>query len=326
MSNSEIGDTATVRETAGSIERPGGRRRGDRVVGAGRETQNAIDRASAAAASDDPIVISGPSGSGKEHLARAIHAWGHRSSGPFVVVACRAVAREQLGREIFGSADSGQEPGADEYGGALARAAGGTAFIDGIDAMDPALRQTLGKAVADGRFQREGDGATIPLRARIAVSSEEPVESPFGSQQQHTIALLPLSERTEDILPLSAHFLRLAADEEGVTPVGFTSDARAALLGEPWKGNVRELGERVRQAVKLSGGGAISAEALLLAADNDEVPSFKDAKRAFETRYVVGLLRRCGGNISRAARLAKKDRKDFYDVIRRTGVNPSEFR
>ena len=71
---------------------------------------------------------------------------------------------------------------------------------------------------------------------------------------------------------------------------------------------------------------SISVEALLLAGEQDEVPSFKEAKRAFETRYVVGLLRRCGGNISHAARLAKKDRKDFYDVIRRTGVNPSEFR
>ena len=80
------------------------------------------------------------------------------------------------------------------------------------------------------------------------------------------------------------------------------------------------------QAVRLAGDGSISAEALLLAGELDEVPSFKEAKRAFETRYVVGLLRRCGGNISHAARLAKKDRKDFYDVIRRTGVNPSEFR
>jgi two-component system response regulator GlrR len=89
---------------------------------------------------------------------------------------------------------------------------------------------------------------------------------------------------------------------------------------------VREIAERIRQAVKLAGSGAISAESLLLAAEGDEIPSFKDAKRAFETRYVIGLLRRCGGNISRAARLAKKDRKDFYDVIRRTGVDPSDFR
>ena len=82
----------------------------------------------------------------------------------------------------------------------------------------------------------------------------------------------------------------------------------------------------MRQAIKLVGDGAITAEALALAADGEDVPSFKQAKRAFETRYVRGLLRRCGGNISRAARLAKKDRKDFYDVIRRTGVNPAEFR
>jgi two-component system response regulator GlrR len=89
---------------------------------------------------------------------------------------------------------------------------------------------------------------------------------------------------------------------------------------------VLELRERIRQAVRLSGGGAIGAEALLLARDGDPFPSFKEAKRAFETRYVQSLLRRCGGNISRAARLAKKDRKDFYDVIRRTGVNPEDFR
>ena len=97
------------------------------------------------------------------------------------------------------------------------------------------------------------------------------------------------------------------------------------ILGDT-HGNVRELAERIRQAIKLAGNGSVTAEALMLAADGEKVPSFKEAKRAFETRYVVGLLRRCGGNISRAARLAKKDRKDFYDVIRRTGVNPQDFR
>ena len=97
-------------------------------------------------------------------------------------------------------------------------------------------------------------------------------------------------------------------------------------MEETWPGNVRELSQRIHQAVRLAGSGAISAEALLLSVSDEEIPSFKQAKRAFETRYVVGLLRRCGGNISRAARLAKKDRKDFYDVIRRTGVNPSDFR
>jgi two-component system response regulator GlrR len=148
----------------------------------------------------------------------------------------------------------------------------------------------------------------------------------FGELPRHEVRLVPLAERSEDVAPLAAHFLAVFAEEAGVKPVGFTPEARAWLLAEPWPGNVRELRERIRQAVRIAGTGAVSAEALLLSSDAAEIPSFKEAKRAFETRYVCGLLRRCNGNISRAARLAKKDRKDFYDVIRRTGVDPSQFR
>ena len=86
------------------------------------------------------------------------------------------------------------------------------------------------------------------------------------------------------------------------------------------------LGGWAVESSRLSGGGAVGAEALMLAAQADRVPSFREAKRAFEARYVASLLRLCEGNISQAARLAKKDRKDFYDVIRRTGVDPSLFR
>ena len=147
--------------------------------------------------------------------------------------------------------------------------------------------------------------------------------APLGGER---VVIEALADRQEDILPLAAHFLAEFAAEEGIEPLGFSADARRWLIEEPWTGNVRELRERIRQAIRLAGQGAISAEALMLSTEGDEVPSFKDAKRAFETRYVRGLLRRCSGNISRAARLAKKDRKDFYDVIRRTGVDPGEFR
>ena len=327
MSETGMHRGAPAPETTAAIDRPSGRRRSDRIVGAGRVTQEIVDLAMAAAGSERPVCIAGPEGSGKEHTARAIHAWSNRAGGPFVTVSCSTVNESLLAREIFGCAESVHSSMPDEYGGALARAAGGSAFIDAIDQLPNALLDALAKAIADGRFQREGDGAAIPLRARVIVSAASQLEPPpFTFVGHHALTLLPLSERREDVLPLAAHFLRLAADAEEIAPVGFTADARNALLTEPWVGNVRELGERVRQAVKLAGNGAISAEALLLASDGDNVPSFKDAKRAFETRYVVGLLRRCGGNISRAARLAKKDRKDFYDVIRRTGVDPADFR
>jgi len=325
-----MSEPGVQRETSGgahAIDRPSGRRRSDRIVGASRATQEVVDQAMAAASADLPIRISGPSGAGKDHVARAMHAWSKRANAPLVVLTCGASVEALPGRELFGCAGSVYPTLPEEYEGALGRAAGGTLYIDHIEELPGDLREALAKAISDGRFQREGDASARPLRARLIVSSVVAgAPSPFGDLPHHAIELSPLAERAEDVLPLAAHFLRLFADEEGIEPVGFTTDARDALVSEAWPGNVRELAERVRHALRLAGNGAISAEALMLSADADDVPSFKEAKRAFETRDVVGLLRRCGGNISRAARLAKKDRKDFYDVIRRTGVDPSEFR
>lgn len=310
-----------------ALGRPTGRRRSDRIVGASRATREVVEQAMAAASDDLAVRIHGPSGSGKVHAARAIHAWSKRGSGPFVTLACSAGSEALVGRELFGCAASVYPTLPEEYDGTLGRAAGGTLVIAHVDHLPEEHQQALSKALAAGRYTREGDASPRPLRARIVVTSIEALtRSPFGDGPQHALVLPPLAQRSEDILPLAAHFLRLHGDEEGIQPVGFTADARNALVAEPWPGNVRELGERVRQALRLAGRGAISAEALMLSSDAEDVLSFKDAKRAFETRYVVGLLRRCGGNISRAARLAKKDRKDFYDVIRRTGIDPSEFR
>jgi two-component system response regulator GlrR len=325
---SELGEhRAADTEPVAAADRPIGRRRADRIVGAARVTQDLVEQVRIAALGDRPVWITGPQGSGKEHFARAVHAWSSRSNGPLVVLSCAALQEGEADRELFGASAGALPRLPEEHVGALARAAGGTLVLTSVDRLPEPTRRALAAAVAEGRFSRIGDAATGPLRARlVATSIQRPERSPFGDAAIHELTLPPLAERREDVLPLAAHFLRTAADEEGVKAVGFTAGARSALLAESWPGNARELFERVRQAVRLAGGGAISAEALLLSADGEEVPSFKEAKRAFETRYVVGLLRRCNGNISRAARLAKKDRKDFYDVIRRTGVNPADFR
>ena len=306
--------------------RPAGRRRGDRFVGASRATERAVDQALAAARSQLPVVVLGPSGSGRKFVARAIHNWSASATGPLVTHACVAVPPALHGRELFGCAAGVYPtlPGA--YEGALARSAGGTLHLVGVEFIEPDARNSLRRALVDRGFRRIGDNEQRPLRARLIGSAESwPEPGPFADLPLHEVRLAPLSERPEDILPLAAHFLVQFSEELGLRPTGFSSDARQALLAEPWPGNVRELRARVREAVQLAGDGAVTSEALMLAADQD-FPSFKEAKRAFETRYVEGMLRRCGGNISRAARLAKKDRKDFYDVIRRTGVDPSRFR
>jgi len=300
-----------------ALGRPLGRRRGDRIVGASRATQQVVERVTAAARSDLPVLIVGPSGAGKKFLARAVHAWSDRASGPYRIVSCGGLAPGTQGREIFG---------ADGAPGALAGASGGTLVLADLEELPAAVRKGLLEAIRERSFRAEGDDVAIALKARIVAVSRNPDERLLGDLPHHAIEVPPLETRREDILPLAAQFLVVFAAEAGQRPVGFTADAREFLVAETWHDNVRELQERVRQAVRIAGNGAISAEALMLASEAAEVPSFKEAKRAFETRYVEGLLRRCGGNISRAARLAKKDRKDFYDVIRRTGVDPQQFR
>jgi DNA-binding NtrC family response regulator len=303
-----------------------GRRREDRIVGASEATRQVIAQAQAATRSDLPVLLLGPPGSDKGVVARAIHAWSARAEERLETLACRAVPEALQSRELFGCNEGVYPAVPGAYAGALDRAAGGTLLLEDVDALRPEVRAALWQAVREGRFRREGDALPRTLGARIVATAQPDADVGLLDLPHHEVRLRPLADRSEDILPLAAHFLRAFAEEAGLKPLGFTADARACLQSEPWPGDVAELRERMRQAVRLAGNGAVTAEALMLARDADEVPSFKEAKRAFETRYVMGLLRRCNGNISRAARLARKDRKDFYDVIRRTGIDPTQFR
>ncbi len=311
-------------EAEAAAAAPTGKRREDAIVGASEATRTLIAQATAAARSELPVWLSGPPGSDREGVARAIHAWSARARGELSVLVCGAIPEALQERTLFGCAAGHYPaiPGA--HAGALERPATSTVFIDGIDALRPAVRDKLLHAVALRSFRREGEAQDRPLGAKVVLASDASAPTPLAQIPHHDIRLTPLAQRREDVLSLAAHFLRVFADEASLPPVGFTADARDSLLEEPWTGDVLELRARVRDAVRLAGSGALTAEALLLA--RDKAPSFKEAKRAFERRYVESLLRRCDGNISRAARLARKDRKDFYDVLRRTGIDPSKFR
>jgi two-component system response regulator GlrR len=257
-------------------------------------------------------------------VARAVHEWGPRAGRALEVVACSAVPEALQGRELFGCVEGVYPaiPGA--HAGAFERATGGTLVLEDLEALLGDVRAALLRSLSEGAYRREGESAARTLGCRVVMTSSRTAPLELGELPHHEIRIASLGERREDILPLAAHYLAAFAEEVGVRPAGFNAEARTLLESEPWAGDVRELRGRIREALRLCREGPISAEALLLA--RDEVPSFKEAKRAFETRYVMGLLERCGGNISRAARLARKDRKDFYDVIRRTGVDPSTFR
>ena len=305
------GQPAPTREPASR------RRRADRLIIASGEFQHAVDLAAGLARSNDTVMLSGPSGSGRRHIARAFHGWSPQATGPLLEVSAAGLLEDQQAQALFGDGRSVSP---------MEEAARGILLVQDADELAPSLRERLTDALRTRQIGTTGGGEAGALKARVVLTAGVDGEKAFPGLALKCVHVLGLAQRKEDILPLAAHFLGEISAEEGIEPVGFTTDAAQALIKENWTGNVRELRERVRQALMLSGHGAISVEALMLAQQGDEILSFKEAKRAFETRYVEGLLRRCSGNISRAARLAKKDRKDFYDVIRRTGVEPSHFR
>ncbi len=300
-----------------------GRRREDRIVGSSEATRRLVAQATAAARSELPVWVWGPSGSDKEGVARAIHSWGPNGTRNLEILSCGAIPEALQGRELFGCVEGVYPAIPGEYAGALQRAGGTTLLLHDVEQLRPEVRDALLRCLAARSLRREGETQEHPLETRMILASAAPAEV-LGQLAHHSISITALDDRSEDVLPLAAHYLRAFSEEAGINAVGFTADARVYLEEEPWRGDVAELRARIREAVLLAGDGTVSAEALMLA--KEDVPSFKDAKRAFEARYVSGLLRRCGGNISRAARLARKDRKDFYDVIRRTGIDPQAFR
>ncbi len=326
MSQHEGASTAAGASGTAHVSDAAGRRREDRIVGASEATRQVIARATAAASNDHLVLLVGPAGSDRELVARAIHTWGPRSSADLEALSCASVPEALQSREVFGCAEGVYPAVPGAHVGAFERNASSTLLLDAFDELRSDVATAILRAARDRRFQREGESTPRTLGARLICTSASEAPPALAEMPHHLIQLSPLAERPEDVLPLAAHYLAAFSEELGRQPVGLTADARACLQAETWPGDVRELRERIRQAVRLCGEGAITAESLMLARDAEEVPSFKEAKRAFETRYVTGLLRRCDGNISRAARLAKKDRKDFYDVIRRTGVDPGQFR
>ncbi|MEX2205648.1 MAG: sigma 54-interacting transcriptional regulator [Myxococcota bacterium] len=319
------------------------RRRGDRLVGSSRAVQRVLEQVAVAGRGRFHVFISGEEGSEKELIARLVHEASDWKTGGFFAVDASLVPETLLARELLGSERGALPSLPSESVGAFARTAGGTVLIDRIETLPKDLQHGLALGLGDARYHRVGGGAALPLECRVIGSSSESLEALVQSGELDPelgerlrlleIRIPALRDRRDDILPLAARALVLASDEIerelGRSPKarGFTREALERLRAYNWPGNERELLERVRAALRLTRGEEIDAEDLALgSAASDELPSFRDAKRAFERDYVARVLRLCAGNISRAARIAKKDRKDFYDVLRRNQINPDDYR
>ncbi len=333
---------AEAKEPEQTPEAAASRRRGERLVGTSRSVQRAQEQIAVAGRGRFPVLLTGEDGVDKELLARLIHRASEWATGSFFALDASLVPEALLGRELLGTEARAIASLPAESEGAFSRVGAGTVLLERIEAVPKDLQQILAAAIEEGRFRRIGATGTLPLEGRLIASSTESLErltsgSGIAPELSRRLVLNieidALRDRREDILPLAAHALATARAEieeelDRPCPVkGFTREALQQLREHSWPGNERELREHVRSALHLARGEEVGTEDLLLSSEStDEIASFRDAKRAFEREYVTRILRLCKGNISRAARIAKKDRKDFYDVMRRNSISPQEFR
>jgi len=281
-----------------------------------------------------PVLVTGESGTGKELIARAIYRRSHRRDHPFVPIHCGAIPASLLESELFGY-EKGAFTGATAPRiGRLQEAQDGTLFLDEIGDLELSLQVKLLRFLQDGVIERVGGREKIAINARliaatnrdlkVAVESGRFREDLFYRLAVVQIAVPPLRERPEDVMLLANSFLRKYSKEYGKLPVGrLSAQAEAAIQSYPWPGNVRELENRIKRAIVMSDGPAISSSALdlpPLVRPASEGLSVKKAKESLERGMVQRALKETSWNISRTAKLLGISRPTLYDLIERYGL------
>jgi DNA-binding NtrC family response regulator len=289
-----------------------------------------------AARSDVPILLVGESGTGKERLARGVHACGARAEKPFRTVDCASLSPSLVASELFGH-ERGAFTGAERtHVGAFEEAADGTIFLDEIGELPEALQRSLLGVLERRRFRRVGGSQQIESRARVVCATNRDLRvevdaGRFRLDLYYRIAVVridvpPLRERVEDVEGLVEDFLRADGDHRTIDDV-FSPNERAWMRSYEWPGNIRELKNLVAATVAM--GEMLNVEPQRRASDTSAPEALLDqnygaaraaAIDAFESRYLPRLLRRAGGNVSRAAREADMDRSHLWEMLRRRGL------
>ena len=293
------------------------------------------------AKSDVIVFITGETGTGKELCARAIHYLSPRSREPFMPINCGAIPVDLVENELFGH-EKGAFTGATETRtGLIAEAEGGTIFLDEIDCLPPSAQVKLLRFLQEKEYRPLGSmkmkKSNVRLLAAMNINPQEAVASGRLRQDLYyrlnviPLEIPPLRERREDISLLAHHFLLKYGVQFNKPMADFSEEAMQLLQLYDWPGNVRELEHNVERAVVLSEGRIVQAiDVVLPSSESDLQESFHDAKvkmtAAFEKTYIERLLLAHHGNISQAARAAQKNRRTFWELIRKYEINVENFK
>ncbi len=300
--------------------------------------EDLLVQAKLVAESDTSVLIQGESGTGKELLARAIHRASARCDQPFVPVNCGAIPEPLLESELFGHHKGAFTGAIRNYQGLFQAAHRGTLFLDEIGDMPLALQVKLLRVLQEKQVRPIGSTQDVSVDVRIISATHRNLEEEMtlGNFREDlyyrlnvvTLEIPNLAARREDVPLLAMHFLNefVAGGKKHVT--GFAPDAMELLVSASLPGNVRQLLNIVEQTFALTTTPIISAMLVRKALRDrpGEILAFADAKRRFEQEYLVQLLQITNGNVSRAARLAKRNRTEFYKLLHRHQIEPSLFK
>jgi len=288
------------------------------------------------------VLILGETGTGKELCARAIHYLSPRSSKPFVPINCGAVPIELVENELFGHAKGAFTGAASARRGLIEEGEGGTLFLDDVDCLPLQAQVKLLRFLQEKEFRPLGSTRIRHADVRVIAAANSNLEEAVKSGRLREdlfyrlnivpIELPPLRQRTEDIPALAKHFLRRYEAEFGKELEGFSSEAMEALLIYNWPGNVRELEHVIERAAVLAQDKIIQRNDLVLPKSEAQEgqQSLQGAKarliERFEKSYIQGLLAAHDGNITRAAQAAQKNRRAFWQLIRRHQIDVQRFK
>jgi len=300
--------------------------------------EEVLARARLVASGDASVLIRGDSGTGKELLARAIHAASARRDRPFVAINCGAIPEPLLESELFGHVKGAFSGAVRDNRGLFQAADGGTLLLDEIGDMPPALQVKLLRVLQEKQVRPVGGTQHAPVDVRVVSATHRDLEAAMaaGSFREDlyyrlkvvALSLPSLAARREDIPLLASHFLAELAARYKKPVSGLAPDAVELLVAAPWPGNVRQLHNVIEQSVALATTPLIAAGLVQQAIHREqtEFVSFEQARHKFERDYLAQLLKITDGNVTQASRMAKRNRTEFYKLLQRHQLDPRLFK
>jgi two-component system nitrogen regulation response regulator NtrX len=307
------------------------------IVGRSRAVRELARQIELAGPSPARVLIQGENGTGKELVARALHASGPRRDQPFVAVNCSAIPEELIESELFGHERGAFTGATQSRRGRFEEASGGTLFLDEVGELSPRAQTKLLRVLQEGELSRVGGNRPIRVDTRVIAATNRVLdervragafrEDLFFRLAVIPITVPPLRERTEDIPPLVQHFAAEVAKETGRPAKIFTPEALEALALHPFPGNVRELRNLVERLAIMTRGSTIGATELRAtlpdaAAPPAEAARLSDAVQVFERDRIEAALRATGGSMAQAAARLGLERSHLYKKMKRLGLRP----